>query len=191
MPPPKLPWARENRASELRCGPEFGIRFLFFNVKSGRFAGHPKLREALSLAIDREALADKVAARGELPAYGWVPPVAPNYQPQAYAWQAMPMAERIERARSLLREEGYGPDHPLAVTISYPTDEITRKVLLAVANMWKNSLGIEVKLSNQEWRVYVAAVEQWDFEIGTFARSTGLLDPSILLEPFTQRCRRQ
>ena len=184
VPPPKLPWARENRAPELHCGPMFGIRFLFFNVKSGIFAGHPKLREALSLAIDREVLADKVAARGEQPAYGWVPPVAKNFRSQAYAWQAMPMVERIERARSLLREEGYGPDHPLAVTISYATEDVTRKLLLAVANMWKTSLGVEVKLSNQEWRVYVAAVEQGDFEIATFLRATGLEDPSILLEPF-------
>jgi oligopeptide transport system substrate-binding protein len=184
VPPPKLPWAHESRAAELHSGAVLGIRYLFFNLKSGKLAPHPKLREALSLAVDREALADKVAARGEQPAYGWVTPVIPAYRTQAYAWQAMPMAERIARARSLLAEEGYGPDHPLAVTISYGTEEVTRKTLLAIASMWKSALGVEVTLSNQEWRVYVAAVEQWDFEIGNLARSTELADPSILLEPF-------
>lgn len=184
VPPQKLPWARENRAKELHSGQIFGLRFLFFNLRKGLFADHPKLREALSLALDRETLTSKVDVRGEQPAYSWVGPAVPGYQPPFYAWRATKMAARIDRARTLLAEEGYGPGHPLSVTISYPTGDETRKSLLAVAAMWKSALGVETKLENQEWRVYVAAVEQFDFEIGLFGRSSTMLDPGILLEPF-------
>jgi len=184
VPPTRLPWVRENRAGEFRSGHLLGIGFLFFNLKKGPFAGHPKLREALSLAVDRETLADKIDARGEAPAYGWIPPVVPGYVPPLYAWHTDPMAARIERARALMAEEGYGPDHPLSVTISYPTRDESRKTLLAIAAMWKSALGVQVKLDNQEWRVFVAAMEQWDFEIGLLGRNSETPDPGILLEPF-------
>jgi oligopeptide transport system substrate-binding protein len=184
VPPPKLPWVRENRAAEFHTGKILGIGFLFFNLRKGPFAGHPKLREALSLALDRETLADKVDARGEQPAYSWVSPVIAGYDPPTYAWRDTAMAVRIERARALLAEEGYGPGHPLSLTISYPTRDESRKTLLAVASLWKSALGVEVKLANQEWRVFISTMEQWDFEIGLLGRNSELLDPGILLEPF-------
>jgi len=184
VPPTKLPWARENHAAELHSGQILGLGFLFFNLKKGPFAGHPKLREALSLGIDRETLAGKVDARGEPPAYGWVAPVIPGYTPAVYDWKTLPMSARIARAKALLAEEGYGPDHPLTVTIRYPTRDESRKTLLAIAAMWKSSLGVEVTLTNQEWRVFIATMEQWDFEIGLLARSSEIRDPGILLEPF-------
>jgi oligopeptide transport system substrate-binding protein len=184
VPAPKLPWARETKAAELHSGQILGLGFLFFNLKKGPFADHPKLRQALSLAVDRETLVEKVEARGEQPAYGWVSPVIPGYHPPLYEWKALPMAERIARAKALMAEEGYGPGHPLTVTISYPTREETRKTLLAIAAMWKSTLGVETKLTNQEWRVYIAAMEQYDFEIGTLGRSSEIRDPGILLEPF-------
>jgi oligopeptide transport system substrate-binding protein len=184
LPGTKLPWARASRAADLHSGRILGLGFLFFNLKKGPLADHPKLREALSLAIDRETLADKVDARGEPPAYGWVAPVIPGYTPAVYGWKATPTAARIARAKALLAEEGYGPGHPLTVTISYPTRDESRKTLLAIAAMWKSALGVEVTLSNQEWRVFIAALEQWDFEIGLLGRSSEILDPGILLEPF-------
>lgn len=184
VPPAKLPWARANHAGDLHSGPILGLGFLFFNLKKGPFVAHPKLREALSLAIDRETLADKIDARGEQPAYGWVSPVIPGYTPAVYDWKALPMAARIARAKALLAEEGYGPGHPLTVTISYPTRDESRKTLLAIAAMWKSGLGVEVKLSNQEWRVFIATLEQWDFEIGLLGRSSEVRDPGVLLEPF-------
>jgi oligopeptide transport system substrate-binding protein len=185
LPPGKFDWAKAEHAAELHSGATLGVRYLFFNVKSGRFAGHPKLREALALALDREVIAEKVDRRGETPAYGWTPPaVIPGYTPPVYDWQGEPMAARLERARKLLAEEGFGPDHPLAVTINYPTRDDTRRTLLAVANMWKTGLGVEVTLSNEEWRVFIARQEQFDFEIGALARTQTQPDAGIFLEPF-------
>ncbi|MEI9984445.1 MAG: peptide ABC transporter substrate-binding protein [Aliidongia sp.] len=184
VPAAKIGWARTERPDEMHSAPALGLRFLFFNVKSGKFAGHPKLREALSLAIDRDVLADKIDKRSELPAYGWLPPVIPDYRPASYDWRAMPMAARLDRARALLAEEGYGPDHPLSVTINYATREDIRRSLLAIGNMWKTGLGVEVTLANEEWRVFIAREEQFDFEIGYLGRSQEIPDAGIFLEPF-------
>jgi oligopeptide transport system substrate-binding protein len=185
VPSGKLDWAKAEHPEALHSGTTLANRFIFFNVKSGRFAGHPKLREALSLAVDREALAEKVDRRGEPPAYAWTAAVIPGYQPPAYEWRSLPVAARLERARKLLAEEGYGPDHPLAVTINYPTREDARRSLLAVANMWKTGLGVEVTLANEEWRVLIAREAQFDFEIGWIGRVSNLLDAGLFLECFT------
>jgi oligopeptide transport system substrate-binding protein len=185
LPSGKLDWAKAEHPQELHSGVQLANRFIFFNVKSGRFAEHPKLREALSLAVDREVLAEKVDRRGDPPAYAWTAPVIPGYQPPAYEWRSLPMAARLERARKLLAEEGYGPDHPLAVTINYPTREDARRSLLAIASMWKTGLGVEVTLSNEEWRVFIAREAQFDFEIGWIGRVSELPDAGIFLEPFT------
>lgn len=185
VPPGKLDWAKAEHPEVLHSGTDLANKFIFFNVKSGRFAGHPKLREALSLAIDREVLTGKVDRTGEPPAYAWTAPVIPGYQPPAYEWRSLPMAARLERARKLLAEEGYGLDHPLAVTINYPTRDDARRSLLAVANMWKTGLGIDVTLSNEEWRVFIAREAQFDFEIGWIGRVQEMPDAGIFLEPFT------
>ena len=184
VPPGKLDWAKAEHSETLHSGTQLANRFIFFNVKSGRLAQHPKLREALSLAVDREVLADKVDRRDEPPAYAWTAPVIADYRPPAYEWRSLSMAARLERARKLLAEEGYGPDHPLAVTINYPTREDARRSLLALANMWKTGLGIEVTLSNEEWRVFIAREAQFDFEIGWIGRVSEMSDAGIFLEPF-------
>ena len=68
---------------------------------------------ALSMAIDRETIVDKVMKTGEV-AFGFVPPGTGNYGGPSYVnWKGMPTAERIEKAKALLAEAGYGPDNPL------------------------------------------------------------------------------
>jgi oligopeptide transport system substrate-binding protein len=184
LPPKEIPRMRAERAAEFHSGPWLSVSFISFNVRKGLFADHPKLREALSLAVDREVIAAKVDPRGQQPAYSFVPPAVTGWAPQPYDWRDRPMAERIARARSLLAEEGYDAAHPLHVTISYSTGEEQRKVLLAVAAMWKSGLGVETTLANQEWRSLIATLEQWDFEISAYGRSNSTNDPGLFLEPF-------
>ncbi len=175
---------RAEHAAELHTGPTRSISFIFFNVKKGLLAEHPKLREALSLAVDREVIATKVDPRGQEPAYSFVPPAVTGYKIQPYGWRDEKMASRIERARALFAEEGYDAAHPLHVAISYATSDDQRKVLLAVAAMWKTALGVETTLAAEEWRVLVSAIEQADFEISGYGRSSSTDDPGLFLEPF-------
>ncbi len=79
--------------------------------------------------------------RGQHAAYGWVPPTARDYTPQVADYAAEPMSQRIAEAQKLYADSGYGPDHPLALTMNYATFEDTKTILSAVAQMWKTAAG--------------------------------------------------
>ena len=67
-----------------------------------------------------------------------------------------------------MQEAGYGPDHPLKVSLIYTTNDQTRTQLLAIAGMWKQ-IGVEATLDNMEWQVYLSKVQQKDYDIGAMA----------------------
>ena len=96
LPRGQFDWIKENLAAELHVTPQLSTYYYGFNLDRALFAKHPQLRQALSMAIDRERLANSVLRMGELPAYGWVPPGMYNYTAQSFDYAAMPMAERID-----------------------------------------------------------------------------------------------
>ena len=89
-------------------------------------------RQALAMAVDRELLTERITGTGELPAYGWVPPI-PGYTPQRPEWADWPMERRLEEARRLFAEAGYGEDRPLTVELYYNTSDNHKRIALAVA----------------------------------------------------------
>jgi oligopeptide transport system substrate-binding protein len=106
------------------------------------------------MAIDREILTERVTGAGEIVAYGWVPPVS-NYQGQQPAWASWPREQRNREAQRLYAEAGYAADKPLRVQILYNTSENHKRVSVAIASMWKQVLGVESSLENQEWKVFL------------------------------------
>jgi len=160
-----LAWAKQNLPDQFHAAPGNEIAFMPINLVSGPLAKDARLREALNLAIDRETLVSKVDPRGELPAYTIVPPMISDYTPQDMPLKAMSMADRLKRAKELMAAAGYGPDHPLALTVIYPTQDSTRQLLLAISSMWK-PIGVDLKLDNMEWQVYISAINQRNFELG-------------------------
>jgi oligopeptide transport system substrate-binding protein len=105
--------------------------------------------------IDREAIVSKITKTGELPAYSWVPPGLPGYQSQFVEWKDWPMAQRIAKAKELYKEAGYGPDHPLTLDLRYNTSENHKKIMIAVAAMLHQALGINCSLVNEEFKVFL------------------------------------
>jgi oligopeptide transport system substrate-binding protein len=107
------------------------------------------------LAIDRELITDKVTQFGEQPSYTLVPPGIGEYQSPVPEWATWPQAARNEEARRLYREAGYSDERPLRVEIRYNTSENHKKIALAVASLWKQVLGVQVSLINEEWKVFL------------------------------------
>lgn len=155
VPNTQLPWLRRNMPEALRIVPLFGTYYYAFNLTREPWKSHPELREALSLAIDREVITEKVTQAAYVPAYGWVPPGAPGYESQVMEMARLSQAERDERARRLLREAGYGPDHPLGIELLYNTNDNHKKIAVALAGMWKQKLGVETTLVNEEWKAFL------------------------------------
>jgi len=152
MPMTRFQWLRENLADELHVAPTLSTQFWLFNTIRAPI-DDLRVRQALTMSVDRERLTGVVTGLGDQPAYGLVPPGVANYAAQAFPWSDQPMAERIETARALLEEAGYGPQRPLRVEVHYNTDENLRRIAVAVASMWRASLAVETSLHNEEFRV--------------------------------------
>jgi oligopeptide transport system substrate-binding protein len=146
---------KKERPNELRVSPYLAVYYFGFNLSKEPFKDNPKLRQALSMAVDREILTENIVARGELPAYSWVPPGVIDYEPRKFLYANLSKEERVAKARELYREAGYSDQEPLKTTIHYNTADSHRRVALAVRSMWKEVLGVEATLINQEGQVLI------------------------------------
>ncbi len=70
----------------------------------------------------------------------------------------MTQDERNAIASRIIREAGYGPDNPLQIELRYNTSDIEQRIALAVQSMWRETLGVETTLINEEFRVLVANI---------------------------------
>lgn len=174
VPPGRLASLRERFGDALRLSPYTGSFFLGFNLQRGPLAGEghcpaaisptsalsckskaAALREALSLAVDRRILVQHVTGMGEVAAYGLVPPGIGGYPPARLAWSEWSQAEREALARQRYAEAGHGPERPLQLELRYNTSTAHRRMALAVAAMWRQTLGVQTRLRNEEWKVFV------------------------------------
>jgi oligopeptide transport system substrate-binding protein len=176
---------------ETKVAPYLGIFYFTINHNKPPF-DDVRVRQALSMAIDREAITDKVLKTGEVPAYSFVPPGTGNYGNPAYVdWMDAPYEERVAKAKALLAEAGYGPDNPLRFTFSYNTSENNKRIAIAAASMWKQHLGVEVELFNQEVTPHYNKLEQNDFEVARAAWVADYNDPQNFLYLLETRTGRQ
>lgn len=158
IPISRLDWAQENLQQDYRTHPSLAVYYYGLNTTRPPFKDAPELRRALSLAVDRRIITEKVTRGGELPAYSWVPPGVSNYTPQKADYAQWPREKQIAKARKLYAQAGYSADNPLRVTLRYNTSEGHKKIATAIASMWKTNLGAEVTLINEEWKVFLANV---------------------------------
>jgi oligopeptide transport system substrate-binding protein len=110
------------------------------------------------MAIDRKTIAEVVVGRGETPAYSFVPPGVNDYAPRHLSYSDLPPAERHEKAQELYREAGYDAANPLTVQIRYNTSEAHKRIAVAVQSMWRDVLGVEATLVNEEFQVLIANI---------------------------------
>jgi oligopeptide transport system substrate-binding protein len=154
LPPQPLSALRSRFGAQLRIAPYLGAFWLGLNVTKPPFRDDSRLREALSLAVDRDKLTRYVTGLGEAPAYGIVPPGIPGYAPAQLHWAGWTQAQREARARALYRAAGYSAANPPTIELRYNTSTPHRRMALAVAAMWRDTLGVRVRLRNEEWKVF-------------------------------------
>ena len=151
---------REELGDQLRVAPYLGVYYYGYNLTKPPFKDAPQLRQALSMAVDREQLVEKVTRRGELPAYSWVPPYMPDYESPQASFAALDQDERNQIARRLYKEAGYSEENPLQIELRYNTNDFNQRVALAVQAMWSEVLGVETTLVNEEFRVLLANMRE-------------------------------
>jgi oligopeptide transport system substrate-binding protein len=147
--------------------PFLATYFYRFNVTKKPF-NHAKVRKAFALAIDKKSIVEKITRAGEPIANALTPPGVRNYTPP------VGLTENHALAQKLLAEAGFpkGKGFP-AVSILYNSSELNQQIAVEIQSMWKEVLGVNVTLQNQEWKVYLGSLDQLDFDI---ARSSWVGD---------------
>jgi oligopeptide transport system substrate-binding protein len=164
VPSNAIPSLRREHSKELVLAPFLGTVYYGLNVTRPPFASNRKLREALAMAVNRQRLVNAFAF-GQVAAYGLVPPGTWNYDPQSWPWKDLDDADRIAEARRLYAEAGYSIDTPLHLRVLFNTNPAIKQTAILIAAMWKESLGIDSELVDEESRVFLQSRHdraRWD-----------------------------
>jgi len=162
---------------------QLGTYYYAFNTQKAP-TNDVRVRQALSYAIDRKVIAEKVVGTGEKPAYRFTPDVTAGFKPEKSPLQAS-QASLDAKALALIKAAGYGPGKPLQLSLLYNSSESHQKIAIAVASMWKKKLGVDVKLINQEWKTYIDSRNSGNFDVVRASWVGDFNEPSTFLTLLT------
>ncbi|HEX2580524.1 MAG TPA: peptide ABC transporter substrate-binding protein [Dongiaceae bacterium] len=178
--PDQIPALKKSNPKELRIYPYFGTYYYAFNTRKKPF-DNPKLRRALSMAIDRDLITKKITLGGEIPAYGFVPPGVAGYTPQKTDFASMRQQQRVAEAKKIMKELGYSESNPLKLEILYNTSDKHKKIAIAIQDMWKQ-IGIDVTLTNAEFKVVRDRAHKGDFDVLRVGWIGDYVDPTTFTD---------
>ena len=165
VPSGALNSVRAERPNELLVAPFLATAYYALNLRSTYFATNINLRKSLAMAIDRKALESTILPFGQKPAYGFVPPGTWNYEPQSWEWHNLLDPERIQEARRLYALAGFSARKPLRLRVLLNSNNSIKQVAIAIASMWKQTLGVDTELIDEEYRVFLTSrrdTSKWD-----------------------------
>jgi oligopeptide transport system substrate-binding protein len=150
---------RERFPEKIRFDPFAGVYFYRINTTRPPL-DDVRVRKALSLSIDRELIIRSLLQGNER--------VATAYAPGGIGGYKAPVREvyNPDKARAFLSEAGYpgGTGFP-EIELLFNTSDNHRKIAEAIQSMWRNELGIDISLTNQEWKVYLDTTKEMQYDI--------------------------
>lgn len=170
---------------------QLGTYFICFQTEKKPF-DDPKVRKALSLAIDRNYLVNQITKIGENPAGGFVPDTLFDADTSKkfrdvggdfWSVKEEDYQANIEQAKQLLAEAGYpnGEGFP-AIEYLYNPATPHQEVAEALMNMWKDNLGITVKAASQDWNVFIDTRTNGDYQVSRHGWLADYNDPISFLD---------
>ncbi|WP_068081590.1 peptide ABC transporter substrate-binding protein [Polycladidibacter stylochi] len=180
-PVEQIEYIRENLGSEFHVAPYLGTYYYALNHESEKLAD-PDIRQALSMVIDREYLADEIWGSTMVAGYSFVPPGIGNYGEPAYAsWKDEDVLDREEKAKAILESKGYTQANPLELEIRYNTSENHKNTAVAIADMWKE-IGVKVSMLNTDTKTHYAVLrDRGHFEVARAGWIGDYSDPQNFL----------
>lgn len=170
--------------------PYLGTYFYMVNVSGKGLSSEAvdalqdvRVRKALSLAIDRNLITEKVSMGGEIPATSYVPEGVKDTQGNTFHKDYSSVTTNIEEAKKLLEEAGYpnGQGFP-TITFTYNTASNNQMIAQAIQDMWKTNLGINVELKNEEWAVFQTTRNNFQYEVCRHGWIGDYNDPMTFLD---------
>ena len=175
----KVATYKKEHADELRIKPHLASYFYRFNVNK-KPCDDVRIRQALTMAIDRESIVKNVTKGEQMASTFFTPPGVGGYTARAR------FKEDVGEAQKLLAQAGYpnGEGFP-SLELLYNTTEGHRIIAEAIQQMWKKNLNINVTLQNQEWKVYLDRQRQMDYQISRAGWTGDYPDPNTFLDMWT------
>ena len=162
---------------DYQVAPQLSTYYYIFNVKRGPLQD-VRVRKALTMALNRHELVEKVTRAGQKATRSMVPPLV-GYTPAEGA------GYDPEEAKKLLAEAGYpdGKGFPV-MTVIYNTNDAHKLIAEYVQEAWKQTLGIDIAIQNYEWKTFLDVRHQHDFDISRSGWVGDYQDPNTFLELF-------
>jgi oligopeptide transport system substrate-binding protein len=186
IPAPDLERITQRYGSEIQTAPILGTLYLGLDVSEPPLRDNRDLREALSIAVDRDLISEHVTV-GVTPAYSFVAKGISGYKPPTYEWSQWTREHQLEYARTLFAHSGYSEKNPLHLTLYFNTGETIQRIMIAIAAGWKKNLGVTTDLISDEFQVFLAGRKdrhRWDVvRLGWYADYD---DPASFLEVFSK-----
>ena len=175
----KIATYKKQYPNELRIKPHLACYFYRFNVTK-KPCDDVRVRKALAMAIDRDLIVQNVTKGEQMVADFFTPPGVAGYTARAR------IGGNVEEARRLLAEAGFpnGEDFP-SLELLYNTTEGHRIIAEAIQQMWKKNLNIDIKLENQEWKVYLDRQREMDYQVSRAGWTGDYPDPNTFLDMWT------
>jgi oligopeptide transport system substrate-binding protein len=175
LPNTKIDTYKRELAASYREEPYYGVYFYRLNVTQPPL-NDKRVRRALALALDRGSIVRNVTRGGQTPAYNFTPP-SPKFKSEAR------IAGDLAEAKRLLAEAGFpeGRGFP-KINILYNTSENHRAIAEAIQQMWRTRLGVEIGLTNQEWKVYLDSQDNLAFDIARAGWIADYVDPNTFVD---------
>ncbi|MCS0790602.1 peptide ABC transporter substrate-binding protein [Cytobacillus firmus] len=176
----------EQLLGEAKVEDQAGDYFYRFNVNMEPFQ-NLNIRKAFAMAVDQQQIVDFVTKNGEKPAYGFVSYGFADPSEKDFREVSGDLIKtNAKEAKALLEkgmeEEGY--DKLPEVTLTYSTDDTHKKIAEALQQMFKENLGVEVKLANMEWNVFAEEQKALKFQLSRSSFLADYADPINFLENF-------
>ncbi|PCI88943.1 MAG: oligopeptide ABC transporter substrate-binding protein OppA [Hyphomicrobiales bacterium] len=187
VPAGQYPALKESNPAETFSFPRLCSYYYTFNLSdTGPEAfKDQRVRHALSYAIDRNVISEQVLKGGQYPAYTFTPGATAGFEVPTVPYGTWTQAERDAKAVELLAEAGYTKENPLKFDMLYNTSEGHKKVAVVMSQMWKQKLGVEATLANQEWKTFLEVRGKQDFEMARGAWCGDYNEASTFLDLLT------
>lgn len=184
IPTDQIPAAKQQFPDQFQAKGIASTYYYEFNNKEKPF-DNAKIRKAFAMSINRQAIVDNVTLGGQIPAFGFVPPGIKGQTDEYRAeHKDSYFKEDAAQAKTLLaegmKEEGYTTLPP--VTLIYNSSEAHQKIALAIADMWKSNLGVDVKTENQEWSVFLNNRQSGNFQVARAGWTADYNDPMTFMD---------
>lgn len=185
VPNSHVAWLREHLPGELKIDPYLSTYAYAINLQR---LPDRAAREALAMAIDRERITALVTGAGEQPAYRWVPAGLAGYPGAAFRWHSWPPDKRIAAARTLWQAAQQRSAAPHTITLCTDASANHHRTAVAIADQFKAALGIEVRLVELEWNVYLdTRAHPGDCDLVRLGWSADFADPEAFAAVFESR----